>query len=159
MTSDAYRFGGARALVALHDQHLREFLEVWRRAREAEVTLPAASDPNYASLETLLAHVLKSAAGYLAWICRQLELPKPRFPELPSIEELPHRAREYAEAVLEAWQAPLRELTEEQAYLPDFPSPWESRYCIDAMLEHAVMHPVRHAHQLRELMAARQRER
>ena len=30
-----------------------------------------------------------------------------------------------------------------------------SRYCIDAMLEHAVMHPIRHAFQLDELIKDR----
>jgi hypothetical protein len=38
---------------------------------------------------------------------------------------------------------------------PEYPSRWQTRYCIDAMLEHAVMHPIRHAFQLEELMRKR----
>jgi hypothetical protein len=34
-----------------------------------------------------------------------------------------------------------------------FPSRWNVHYCIDAMLEHAVMHPIRHTFQLQELLA------
>jgi hypothetical protein len=32
MAAVSYQYGGARALVALHDLHLRKFLEAWRRA-------------------------------------------------------------------------------------------------------------------------------
>jgi hypothetical protein len=32
---------------------------------------------------------------------------------------------------------------------------WRTRYCVDSMLEHAVIHPIRHAFQLNELMKAR----
>jgi len=44
-------------------------------------------------------------------------------------------------------------LTEERADLPAYPSRWGTPYSIDAMLEHAVMHPIRHAYQLEKLMA------
>ena len=39
-----------------------------------------------------------------------------------------------------------------QGGTPEYPSQWKTRYCIDSMLEHAVMHPVRHAFQLDELL-------
>ena len=67
--------------------------------------------------------------------------------------DLPERAEEYLEEVLGAWPSPLRSLTEERAYAPAHTSRWGPPYCIDAMLEHAAMHPIRHAHQLRQLMA------
>lgn len=38
---------------------------------------------------------------------------------------------------------------------PEYPSRWKTLYCVDAMLEHAVMHPIRHAFQLEELMGER----
>lgn len=148
-----YRYGGAGALVALHDHHLREFLAIWRQADERRLELPASSEPEYASREALLAHVLGCAAGYLGWICRQLELPQPAI-ERPAPEHLAATADGVLERILEAWQTPLRSLTEERAYHPAHPSPWGPPYCIDAMLEHAVMHPIRHSHQLRRLMAA-----
>ncbi len=36
----------------------------------------------------------------------------------------------------------------ERFYKPEYEAPWKIRYCIDAMLEHAVMHPIRHRFQL-----------
>ena len=62
-------------------------------------------------------------------------------------------ADEYMEHVLERWRtAQLREVSDEQLETPEYPSRWQTRYSIDSMLEHAVMHPIRHAFQLDELI-------
>jgi hypothetical protein len=61
-------------------------------------------------------------------------------------------ADDYMEHVLERWRAPLREVSNERLETPEYPSQWQTRYCIDSMLEHAVMHPIRHAFQLDELL-------
>ena len=152
MSERPYRYGGARALVALHERHLREFLAVWREADRLGLRLPDSTDPSYASRAALLAHVLGCAARYLVWICEQLEVKPPELERYPEAALLAARADEYLEAVLEAWRGPLRDLTEERAYAPAHESSWGPPYCVDAMLEHAVMHPIRHTHQLRELM-------
>jgi hypothetical protein len=152
MSEDPYRYGGARALVTLHERHLREFLDVWRQADERGLELPSSSDPNYASRVALLAHLLGAAARYLIWICEQLDEPAPALEPYPDPDSLPAGAEEYLEAVLGAWRQPLRTLTEDRAYEPAHVSRWGPPYCIDAMLEHAVMHPIRHTHQLRQLM-------
>lgn len=154
MSTADYRWGGARALVALHDTHLRAFLETWRRADRAGVELPETDDPSYASRERLLLHVLSAAARYLTWISEKLELPRPDVDERPKPEGFAARADAYLEHVLAAWQGPLRGLTEEVSERA-FTSRWGSPYTIDAMLEHAVMHPIRHALQLETLMRAR----
>jgi uncharacterized damage-inducible protein DinB len=153
MAPDSYKYGGARALVALHAKHLREFVAIWRRADDQTVELLASANPNYASREALLAHVLGCAARYLTWICEKLELPEPNLEEYPDPGCLAARVDEYLEDVLAAWERPLRGLTEELADSRVYESWWGVPYSIDAMLEHAVMHPIRHAHQLQELLA------
>jgi hypothetical protein len=100
-------------------------------------------------------HVLCCAAGYLTWICEQLQLPDPGLEKNPNPKDFVDRAEGYMEDVLTAWEKPLRELTEEQADSKVYTSRWGTAYCIDAMLEHAVMHPIRHSHQLEELMATK----
>ena len=47
---------------------------------------------------------------------------------------------------------PLQEIEEKHFHSPCYQSRWGVDYCIDAMLEHAVMHPIRHVFQLEELM-------
>jgi len=76
-TDVAYRSRAVRALVLLHDEHLRRFLDVWNQAHAASIGLPTTTDPSYASLEVLLRHVLGAARGYMTWMCQVLELPDP----------------------------------------------------------------------------------
>ena len=154
-TALAYRSRAVRALVLLHDEHVRRFLVVWNQAQAASVTLPKTADPAYASLETLLRHVLGAARGYMTWMCEVLELPDPEIRTPPEPTALSGEADSYMEHVLEKWRTPLRDVGDDRLETPEYPSRWQTRYCIDAMLEHAVMHPIRHAFQLEELMRQR----
>ncbi|MCA9316350.1 MAG: hypothetical protein R3F05_03035 [Planctomycetota bacterium] len=143
---DGYRWGGARALVALHERELRRFVEVWRAAAADGVRLPASDDPDCASLEALLSHVLRAARGYLLWCCRVLGLPDPGVDAVP--DDVAGRLDAYVEHVLERWDGPLKDVDGKTGELEVFPAPWGPAYCVDAMLEHAVMHPLRHTNQL-----------
>jgi uncharacterized damage-inducible protein DinB len=154
-TDLASRSRAVRALVLLHDEHLRRFLIVWKKAHAASVVLPKTDDPAYASLETLLHHVLRGARGYMTWMCEVLELPDPEIRTPPQPAALPAEADSYMEHVLEKWRRPLRDVGDDRLETPEYQSRWQSRYCIDSMLEHAVMHPIRHAFQLEELMRQR----
>ena len=150
-----YRSRAVRALVLLHDEHLRRFLVVWKQAGAVPVTLPQTDDPDYASLDTLLHHVLRAARGYMTWMCEVLELPDPEIRVAPDATALSGEADSYMEHVLEKWRTPLQDIGDDRLETPEYPSRWQTRYCIDAMLEHAVMHPIRHAFQLEELMRMR----
>ena len=146
-----YRYGGARALVMLHEEHMPKFLETWKVARAAGVTLPETDDPNYASMEALLKHVLLCARHYMVWMCEMMELPDPGIRPAPDVDAVEAEAADYLQHVLERWRLPLSDLPEERFHHPTFRSRWNVDYCIDAMLEHAVMHPIRHRFQLEAL--------
>ena len=150
----AYRYGGARALVRLHERHLWEFWATWCEARNAGVQLPETQDPNYASLEALLHHVLQSARGYLQWICTQLELPDPGIDRAPLAERAPDEAAAYLGHLLERWRDPLHDVPREAFRKPVQQALTATN--VEAMLEHAVMHPIRHTFQLRNLLAEQQ---
>jgi hypothetical protein len=150
-----YRSRAVRALVLLHEEHLRRFLVVWKQARAVPVVLPKTDDPAYASLDTLLHHVLRAARGYMTWMCEVLELADPTILAAPEAAVLSRDPESYMEHVLEQWRRPLQDVGDDRLETPEYPSRWQTRYCIDAMLEHAVMHPIRHAFQLEELMRKR----
>ncbi len=142
-----------RALVLLHERELRAFLPAWKRAFDAGVVLPATDDPNYASAEALLVHVLRAARGYATWIAEKTGLPDPEIRATPAAASIAGDAADYLEHVLARWRVALAPLTPEQLEDAAYQSRWNAPYTIDAMLEHAVMHPVRHAFQLDELVA------
>ena len=152
MQLENYRYRGARALVLLHEQHLREFVETWRRFQTSGLALPHTSDTAYTSNRHLLRHILGAARGYMVWMCEKLNLPDPEIRQAPSESEIEAEADEFLTHLLERWRMPLAGLPEEVFHDPTFPSRWNVHYCIDAMLEHAVMHPIRHTFQLKELL-------
>ena len=151
-----YRSRAVRALALLHEEHLRRFVQTWRQALATPVSLPTTADPAYSSLGALGRHVLSAAGGYLVWMCEVLTLPDPGVRPAPDAADIVRDADSYLEHVLERWAAEsLREISGEQLETPEYPSRWRTRYCIDSMLEHAVMHPIRHAFQLDELIRNR----
>jgi hypothetical protein len=96
--------------------------------------------------------VLGAAGDDMVWMCEMLRLPDPGIRSAPDAAAMVRDAEQYMEHVLERWRAPLREVPKERLETPEYASRWQTRYCIDSMLGHAVMHPIRHAFQLDELL-------
>lgn len=149
-----YEYRGARSLVLLHEKTLRGFIAAWKEAKTLEIKLPETKDPAYRSLAALLSHILKCASRYLKWCCRSLNLPDPETPDVPSFEDIEERLDPFLRDLLGRWRSAFKEIPEEKFYKPEHLSWWNVQYCVDAMLEHAVVHPMRHELQLRELIAA-----
>lgn len=139
-------------MVRLHEHHLRSFLATWKRAKACNVALPETDDPDYVSLEALLLHVCRAARGYMWWMCRALELPDPGIRNPPDVDHIETEAEDYVDHLARRWDGPLTQVPPERFEDKTYPTPWDVPYCIDSMLEHAVMHPIRHEFQLKELM-------
>ncbi|MEO8231078.1 MAG: hypothetical protein ABI638_02265 [Ignavibacteriota bacterium] len=152
MKEITYKYNGAKALVNLHEIHLRNFYETWKEAKRLNVNLPQTDDPYYKSLDTLLYHLLRSSRGYMNWMCKQLNLPDPQIDEAPLPEIVVEQAENYIEYLLNKWKYPLKDVPPEKFEDKVYKSNWDVDYCIDAMLEHAVMHPIRHEFQLKNLL-------
>lgn len=147
-----YLYPAARSLVILHEQSLRKYFDTWKKAKSMSVKLPETDDPNYKSYNALLRHVLRWSREYMVWICEKLDLPDPEIKFPPDIEVIDSKAHDYLEHLYERWRLPLVKVPEEKFFKPTYISRWNVNYCIEAMLEHAVMHSVRHRFQLIELI-------
>ena len=147
-----YKYGGARTMVFLHGQYLKDFLEIWRKAKASEIVLPETDHPGYVSLEMLLKHVLGCGRLYLVWMCEQLKLPDPEIIRAPKPDVIEAGAEEYIDHLVRQWRTPLSKIEEESFDNPVYMSEWSMQYSIDSMLEHAVMHPILHRVQLQELL-------
>jgi len=148
-----YRYPGALALIELHEQYLDKFYTALTEAEKQNLTLPQTTDPAYTSPAALLYHVLECARYYMVWICQQLDLPDPGIDETPNRNEIAEKAGQYIAHLTERWRLPLINVPEDSFYQPEYEARWGTKYCIDAMLEHAVMHPLRHEYQLRKMIA------
>ena len=147
-----YAYGGARALVQLHETHLRAFVETWKRAEAAGLVMPASDDPDCVSLAPMLRHVLGAARHYMLWVCEHLQLSDPGIDAVP--DEVERDPDAYLEHVLAGWDGPLHHVDQKTIDRTTADASWGVVYCIDAMLEHAVMHPIRHTLQLDRAMQA-----
>ncbi len=149
-----FLYKGAHAMIELQTYHLQSFYKTWQIAKAKNIRLPQTDDPDYKSFDFLLHHVLRASRNYLKWICRSLNLADPQVCEPPDLVTIEKQASSYIEHVHEQWNLPLREIEEYIFFDRTYISNWGVEYCIDSMMEHAVMHPIRHEYQLRELLKA-----
>lgn len=147
-----YKYKGAEALIHLHEEHLLSFIKIWETAKKTNLKLPITDDSDYQSLEHLILHVVRSSRGYIMWICEKLNLSEPKIDVLPKFEQIEKTIDNYASHLLEEWKIPLVNVEEKRFFDLTYKSNWGTDYCIEAMLEHAVMHPIRHEYQLKKIL-------
>jgi len=146
-----FKYGGARALTILHERELYRFVEAWKAAKAQGVVLPPVKNPDYENLEALLYHVIFRALDNMNWICESLGLPEPEISPVPGPVELIAKIDEYLDYLVLELRRPLVDVRGKDFYFKTYTSRWRTEYCIDAMLEHMVMHPLRHTVQLEHL--------
>ena len=151
-TLPVFKYNGARSLVLLHETHMKSFLATWKKAKESKIKLLETNDPDYQSLETLLFHVLRASRGYMVWICDKLNLDNPQIETPPPIAEVKNKTGEYLNYLFEKWRLPLVNVPENSFRGSSYKTNWGDDFCIESMLEHAVLHPIRHEFQLKNMI-------
>ena len=152
-TIAAWEYRGARALVILHERELRRCVETWKVAKARGLALTGTRDEPNPSLDDFLVHVLHWARDYLVWSCENLKLPDPGCAPIPHVGDVAREVDGYVEHLLACWREPLRALPEKAFCATQHRTRWDLLYPVEALLEHAVVHPMRHRLQLEELMA------
>jgi hypothetical protein len=150
----AYKSRGVRALVHLQMLEMNRLFLVWKQAKRAGVKLPKTEDPAYQSIDLLMRHPLRSCRGYLTWLCEVLQRPDPRVPDPPEAERVSAEGAAYLELLAKAWEKHMGWMPSE--VLDSFEahtSRWGAPMTVEAMFEHAAVHPMRHRFQLEELIA------
>lgn len=156
----AFKSRGVRALVVLQMEELEKLFVVWKKARRVGVKLPKTDDPAYQSIDLLMRHPLRSCRGYLTWLCEVLGRRDPRVPDPPEPEHVASDGAAYLKLLAKAWE-------KHMAWMPgavlDSPQVYTSRWgapmTVEAMFEHAAVHPMRHRFQLEEMLARKRPRR
>ncbi len=147
-----FKSNAVRSCVELHEVELDRFFRVWEAFRASGIALPASADPSYASSEHLCGHVLSCARSYLTWIGECVGRPVTDVDADDESVSLARKGRAFMGEVLAAWRRHLASLADEELAPATFKSRWGEDYNIEQMLEHAVVHPMRHRFQLERLM-------
>ena len=150
----SFQSRAVRSLVELHDVELRSFVSTWKRFHASGKPMPEAhGDPDYESAERLVTHVQGSARSYLTWIREVLGDPVTDIEVIRDPAIVVPRLDAYMEETLDAWKRHLAPLVNEQLGPDQYKSRWGEMFTVDQMLEHAVIHPMRHRIQLERILA------
>jgi uncharacterized damage-inducible protein DinB len=148
-----FRSRAVRSLVELHEREIQTFLEVWRRFVAADLPMPEAhGDESYASRERLAGHVLMSSRGYLTRIGEWVGRPVNDVDGSQDPLEIAGRATEFAEHVASAYRRHLAEISNEEVEQQIHRTRWGELMSVENLLEHAVVHPMRHRIQLERIL-------
>ena len=141
------------SLVELHEREMRSFLVTWDRFVASGLPVPEAhGDESYASRERLGAHVLFAARGYLTRIGEWVERPVTDVDGCQDPGEAVGRAAEFADDVLAAYRRHLATITTAELEAQVHRTRWGELMSVENLLEHAVVHPMRHRLQLERLL-------
>lgn len=151
------RSGAIGALLDEYERALQELQQVLTAFPDA--TLPRITDPhtpdeNCRSVQTILTHVVSSGYGYATSIhnlkgpIRERPAKVPRL-TIREYQQDMQAVLAFTEEVLSRFTDPeLEELTETRKILTG----WGQRYDVEQLLEHAIVHVLRHRRQLEKLI-------
>jgi len=149
-----FKSNAVRSCAELHEIELRRFADTWDRFRASGAALPDSNDPAYQSPDHLKGHVLRAARNYLTWIGECVKRPVTDVDPDTDLLSVAGKGRAFMEAVLAAWGRHLVALEDRELSPEVYMSRWGEPYSVEQMLEHAVVHPMRHRIQLERLIAS-----
>jgi hypothetical protein len=153
----SFRSRAVHNLVELHEREMRSFLEVWKRFVAADLPMPDAhGDEDYVDRDRLAGHVLRAARGYLTRIGEWVGRPVTDVDDSQDPYAIVARAPEFADEVLSAYRRHLAEITKEELEPQAHKTRWGDLMSVENLLEHAVVHPMRHRIQLERLLEGKQ---
>lgn len=148
-----FRSRAVLSLVELHEREMRSFLQVWKRFVAAGLPMPEArGDENYKSPETLAGHVLTAARSYLTRIGEWMGRPVTDGNVSQDPHEIVAHLSENADNVLAAYRRHLGEVSDQELEPQVHRTRWGELYSVEMLLEHAVVHPMRHRIQLERIL-------
>src|SRR5262245_26475791 len=152
-----FRSRAVRSLVELHEKELRSFFEVWTRFVAADLAMPEAhGDESYENRERLGGHVLMAARGYLTRIGEWVGRPVSDVDDSKDPYEIVGRAAAFTDGVLAAYRRHLAEITDLELEPQVHRTRWGDLMSVENLLEHAVVHPMRHRIQLERILEGRE---
>ncbi len=146
------------ALGALIDEYERavgnlcELLGTISQARFEAIADPNTSDPDCVSIQTVVRHVLRAGYGYARYIQKALGQIVDDSDLVAAINT--HTPQDAIDSLQIMFDVNVQRLYNENRQLIEaqmglsFTVPWNEVYNIDQLLEHAVMHVLRHRRQI-----------
>lgn len=148
-----YRKGAIGSLLDEYEKALTEIKSVLQNIREADYSrVVEGEDDHCRSIQVIMNHVVRAGHGYANYICDALSMSAPAIEDkqIPQTEIVGEIDRMFARtaAIFEGE----REITDEEINDIFFKTRWCESYNIDQLLEHAIVHILRHRRQIQKFL-------
>jgi uncharacterized damage-inducible protein DinB len=152
---ESYREGAVGALMDEYERAVWELRRLVERMNEedlARVVDPETRDDDCRSAQTVVSHVVNSGYGYADLLRKLFAVPSTRPPRAllsrgESLEQLDAILAYMAETLDGRWR-----MADEEITGAVINTGWGVRYDIEQLLEHAVVHVLRHRRQIEKFM-------
>jgi len=145
-----YLYRGARSLNEIMKQNLTGFILSWDKAKNMKIPLTSTNDPDYKSYLSLLRHVFNANRRHYLWICEKLEITPENEFEYIDAELSKDFLVKYIEQIYNSWTQLLSNILMDKFFDNEYDCYFGPKMGIEAMLEHAAIHPLRHKFQIDE---------
>ena len=153
--SKSYRSGGVGAMMDEYERAASDLVRIVSGISDAEFERERdtrTADPHCRSVQSIMNHVIGSGYGYADYIRGAFSVPSAR-PSLPmlartqSLDQIKHMLAYTAETLEGRW-----EYSDEQTGAVRINSRWGVQYDMEQMLEHAIVHILRHRRQIERFL-------
>ena len=153
---ESYREGAVGALMDEYERAVWELRRLVERVGETDalrVVDPTTEDEDCRSVQTIMSHVVNAGYGYADYLRGVFSMPSSRPAKaLLSRRETPERLDAMlaytAETLDGRW-----EMTDEEITSAIIDSAWGVRYDVEQLLEHAIVHVLRHRRQIERFVS------
>ena len=152
---ESYREGAIGALMDEYERAVWELRHLVERVAEEDavrVVDPRTEDEDCRSVQTIASHVVNAGYGYADLLRKLFSIPSARPPKAllshrESLEQLDAVLAYTAETLEGRWR-----MTDEEISGAVINSGWGVRYDAEQLLEHAIVHVLRHRRQIEKFM-------
>ena len=151
-----YREGAVGALMDEYERAVWELRRLAGRIEEADavrVVDPATEDEDCRSVQAIMSHVVNAGYGYADLLRRAFSIPSTRPPKaLLSPREYLEQLDAFLAYTVETLEGRWR-MTDEEITGTVINSSWGVVYDLEQMLEHAIVHVLRHRRQIERFIS------
>lgn len=150
-----YRTGPLGGLMDEYERSIRELQALLRSLTNDDyirISNPESPDPDCLSVQTIMRHTISAGFGYATYIGEEIGVVRQR-PEIPLLEknEAIKRLDDMFDYSLQTFEGKWA-MTEDEMGSVVFKTGW-SEYDIESMLEHAIVHILRHRRQIEKILS------
>jgi uncharacterized damage-inducible protein DinB len=157
-----HRQGAAGALLDEYEKAIEELKTVIKGVTSTQLTAivdATTSDINCRSLQSILTHVVSAGYSYAAYIRAARNVPSDRPGKMSrySVDEYQKDLAEVFEYTCETFIGLCDNELEEPDNEKKIFTTWGQTYDIEQMMEHAIVHILRHRRQINKIIASQQK--